>query len=110
MIEVEVRGIIELPEDETRKRQLEEKLQEYYSRIHLYIAPESQMDAICKAAVLERLLRNGSVDIAALRQELEKKFGTGFQLLSFINACLVIQDYCLTGGKNTRGGTGLPKI
>ncbi|MBI1975038.1 MAG: hypothetical protein HYS57_01605, partial [Parcubacteria group bacterium] len=101
--------VIVLPDDETRKQQLRDKLTQYKGRVHPYRAPELQMnmDTICKIAVLERLLCDGQVSTWDLSREMAKTYGSGFDVNAFNNACGVIEDYCKTGGQNLRGGTGL---
>lgn len=96
-----------LPDNETRKKQLQIKLFEYKKRISPYRAPEMQMSTICKISVLERLLKDGQVDTEELSREMFEVYGSGFSVHAFNNACGVIDDYCKTGGKNTHGGTGL---
>lgn len=97
--------VIVLPDDETRKQQLRDKLAEYKGRMHPYRAPELQMGTICKIAVLERLLADGKVVTWDLSREMAETYG--FNVNDFKNACGVIEDYCKTGGKNLHGGTGL---
>ncbi len=99
--------VIVLPENEERKLQLRAKLVEYRSRMQSHQAPEMQMDAICKATVLRRLLRDGRVNTWELSLEMAETYGSGFSVNVFNNACSVIEDYCKTGGKNVRGGKGL---
>ena len=99
--------VILLPNDETRKQQLRDKLVEYKKRMHPYAAPELQMDTICKIAVLERLLRDGQVNILDLSWEMTETYKLGFDINAFNKACGAIEDYCNTGGVHTRGGTGL---
>lgn len=99
--------ILSLPADEGRVDQLRKKLAEYESRIDGFRAPELQMGAVCKKAVLERLLRDGTVNTHELSRELVQQYGSGFDPRAFNNACGVIEDYCQTGGKNVSGGTGL---
>lgn len=92
--------VIMLPDDETRKRSLRDKLAEYKERMHPYHAPELQMGAICKITVLERLLTDGQVDTWGLSREMAQTYGSGFDVRAFQNACGVIDDYATTGGKN----------
>lgn len=99
--------IIVLSEDETRKKQLQNKLKEYRGRMDRYQAPELQMGVICKIAVLERLLRDGQVNTWDLSREMADIYGSGFRTREFNVACMVIEDYCKTGGMNLSGGTGL---
>ncbi len=107
---VEKSPILVLPEDKVRVEQLRKKLQEYKQRIKPYCAPELQMGAVCKIAVLERLLRDMVVDTWQLCLEMEETYGSGFDSEKFGVACGVIEDYCNTGGKNSTGGTGLPDV
>ena len=99
--------VIELPDDETHKQQLRDKLEEYRGRLRPYRAPELQMSTICKIAVVERLLKDGRVVTWDLSRELATTYGSGFDGNDFRSACGVIEDYCKTGGQNLRGGTGL---
>lgn len=102
--------IFVLPEDETRKWQLREKLKEYKGRFDPYRAPELQMGTICKITVLEQLLRDDRVDTWELCLEMAQTYGSSFDSYKFNVACGVIDDYCKTGGKNAQGGTGLPDV
>jgi len=90
-----------------RRKQLERKLIEYRARLDFLKPPESQMDTICKIAVLEKLLDDNGVITHALSQELFQKYGELFNPTLFDNACNTIIDYCDTGGQNIWGGTGL---
>lgn len=102
--------ILVLPEDKVRVEQLERKLEEYKGRFNPYGAPESQMGAICKISVLERLLRDAVVDTFQLYLEMQKVYGSGFDVYRFNIACGVIDNYCKTGGEGNKGGTGLPNL
>lgn len=107
-------GII-LPE--RRRKQLELKLDEYKARLveresasnpEEQLKPDSKL--IYKIFVLDRLLQDGSVKLNSLSLELKKELGNSFNKNLFTRACIVIQDYCETGGENIYGGTGLPQI
>jgi hypothetical protein len=90
-----------LTTDETLRKQLRAKLEEYQSR------PES-MDRTCKVAVLERLLADGMVDLDQLWLELIKKH----EIIApkvLANAFSVIQGYNGKQGGHERG-TGLPPV
>jgi hypothetical protein len=102
--------IIVLPENETRRAQLRAKLKEYRGRMSPYQPPEMAMDTVFKAEVLATLLEKGRVDTHALSREVAERFGDGFNLDTFGNACAVIDNYCTAGGENIVGGTGLPQI
>jgi len=99
--------IIVLTEDETRKKQLQNKLKEYKGRMDPHRAPELQMGTICKIAVLERLLRDRRVNTWDFSKEMVDIYGSGFRMREFNVACAVMEDYCKTGGANLSGGTGL---
>lgn len=108
--------IIRLPEDPIRKKQLELKLEEYARRLEegddAYRHPELQLklgvDARYKHDVLERVLKNGSLNTWEYSRELGKA-GT-FHASAFQTACAVIDEYCKTGGERCIGGTGLPEV
>lgn len=101
--------LLVLPEDLERQKQLRAKLEEYGKRL----AENPQPDALnfhlrCKAIILQRLIRDGSVDIAAL--PLELSHDEGFNVSHLKDAWGVIEDYCTTGGVNVHSGTGLPSV
>lgn len=107
---------IELPKDAEVVKRLQNKLKDYKQRlaeekkkIDPYKAPEQVFhilaDTNYKIAVLEKVLLEGEVNTFELSRELNSQDGQ-FDSGAFNNACGVIEDYCSTGGKNTRGGTG----
>lgn len=103
---------IVLPEE--RRAQLEAKLLEYKGRLDQQQHPDLQLmlgsDSMGKIVVLERLLRDGSVDTRALMGELRDRFGDMYNPLHLVGPISVINDYCLTGGVNTYSGeTGEPR-
>jgi len=100
--------VIVLPSE--KREQLEKKLLEYKERLDPYKAPELQMDTLCKIEVLKRLLKEGTINAEDLKKEMAQTYGSGFSEGTFLNACNVIEDYCLTGGANMKGGTGLSAI
>jgi len=102
--------IIELPSDSKRVQQLKLKLIEYQGRLDEYKHPEAQMDPICRIAVLSQIIDNGKVDTQKLMAEMGKTYGSRFSKGYFLKACTIIEDYCLTGGANLSGGTGLKPI
>lgn len=107
VVETKESPVIVLPNDEMRKRQLEDKLKEYKGRKDPHRHPALQMDTICKIEVLERLLRDGKVVTWDLSREMAKTYGDSLDVDALDNACFVIEDYCKTGGKSIDGGTGL---
>jgi len=109
---------IVLPKDESIKRALEAKLDEYRGRLdrmrkqepfmHPELFTRANAHSVYKCAILERLLDKGEVDTPAFSLELQKLHGF-FDALNYDDAAAVIDDYCMTGGSNVNGGTGLAK-
>ena len=108
---------IELPKDPEIVQKLQSKLKEYKQRLEEkklkmdeWAAPEQVFPMLVgtkyKIAVLEKVLKDGEIKTFKLSRELEEQDGQ-FDKHAFNNACTVIEDYCKTGGKNIRGGTGL---
>lgn len=88
---------INLPDNPETIERLKNKLEDYKQR--------SSKDAEYKAIVVEKLLADGKIDTEELCVELWDK-DNKLDVYYFTNACAVIADYCETGGKETRGGTG----
>ena len=101
--------ILTLPEDPQLRAQLAAKLLEYQGRYKPYQAPESQMDTICKLAVLGRLMDTGSVDTWALSLQLHERYGSGFEASWFNNAVSVIRVYIGDSTEPIFYGSGLPE-
>jgi len=108
---------IVLPPDKYTQKVLRDKLEEYESRLNrrkreLFTHSESfiraNLHAIYKHAILERLLKEGEIDTFSFSLELQRLHGF-FDILNYADAVAVINDYCTTGGRNVRGGTGLIK-
>jgi putative hydrolase of the HAD superfamily len=98
---------IALPESEETRERLRNKLREYEGRMQRYDgAPEllSSTGSYYKAEIVRRLLNEGHIYTRQLSREF-RKVGF-FDSREFLNAARVIEDYCGTGGRNTRGGTG----
>jgi hypothetical protein len=102
-----------LPQNPSAKARLEKKLNEYERRV-------AQMKQVCpydnpdisynsfngyKALLARRLCLRGEVQSRELAEELKEEFGS-LDTDSYNNAVRVISDYCRTGGKNVRNGTG----
>ncbi|MBN2095978.1 hypothetical protein JW752_01105 [Candidatus Peregrinibacteria bacterium] len=100
---------IQVPKNTERIVQLQKKLRSYYERYDLRTAPREQMDTICKIRVLVELLTHGHCRPRDLEQEMCPAYGDDFDHEAFENACLVINDYCSTGGQMVRQGEGLPQ-
>jgi hypothetical protein len=102
-------SLLFLPVDAERVIQLQKKLNEYNQRLERYTSigkvPET-WDTICKIAVLKELLEHGRVHIDSLRRKVLQENGEAVCYLA--KAFNVITDYCVTGGQNNCGGTGLP--
>jgi len=94
-----------LPSNKKLLEQLQRKLEEYKNRLDPYKHPVLLSDPYCKIAVLERLLKRGKIIPSKIREEIKNE--SWFTAERFYAACWVIDDYCQTGGQNTRGGTGL---
>ena len=104
---------IVLPQDQSTRKALEDKLKEYKGRIeekYSHLDPES-MSAVTssgyKIAVLEELFKKGEVDCLKFSLELKEREGF-FNSIKYDKAVFVINDYCATGGSNVFGGTGFP--
>lgn len=108
----EVSPVIILSEE--RLPQLKVKLEEYKGRLDPHKHPDLQLlmhsDSMYKITVLERLISDGSVRTYDLSLEMAEKLGGNFDVELFDKACAVVEDYCKTGGKNLKGGSGLPRI
>ncbi len=108
-------GLIKLPEDRTISEALKNKLYQYYEREHSLKSKiegtqeyaESWQDTKYKIFLVKELLENGVVNISDAEQIFESE--PGFNQRVFREACMVIQDYLKTGGKNVKGGSGFKK-
>ena len=108
--------MIVLPQDESRRRALEAKLEEYRRRqeerrnqdtfIHPKLFNMTYSHGLYKLEILERLLRDGELDTARFSLELNKRYDF-LDADSYRSALSAIDDYCRTGGVHTKGGTGL---
>lgn len=125
LIKMEQKGFtIKLPEDKELVGKLKRKRSEYAGRleqINSYIPIKNEKQSrmfyndskdYYKLAILSEVLDFGKIEMSNLSLEIfneEKElFGKEiFNLESFNNACEIINDYCVTGGKNVFGGTGL---
>ena len=107
---------IAIPADPTRKEQLQKKLEEYWERLDLPRYASYRTSTLMKIEILSRMLEEGEIFTDGLLEELKKKYAGSTEFgheiateLIFADACVVINDYCTTGGVNILGGTGLPK-
>lgn len=102
-----------LPQNRNARARLEKKLDEYEKRVAQLkeACPYENKDITYnsfngyKALLTRRLCQRGEVQSLELAQELKEEFGS-LDPDSYNNAVRVIYDYCRTGGKNVRKGTG----
>ena len=102
-----------LPQNRAAKARLEKKLNEYERRVEQlkkacpFDNPDISYNSFngYKALLARRLCLRGEVNSLELAQELKEEFGS-LDTDSYNNAVRVIYDYCHTGGKNVRNGTG----
>lgn len=103
-----------LPESIKLKKKLKNKLSEYENRVtrlkkNLYVNnPELSYNSIpgFKALITRRLYLHGEVETKELAKELIEEYGK-VDLDDFNAAAGVINDYCKTGGKKLKKGSGL---
>jgi len=104
---------IVLPEDAKAKAKLKKKLYEYEKRVAklkettIYENPDIIYNSFTgyKALIARRLYQRGEVQSRELAEELKEEFGR-LDPDTYNNAVGVIYDYCKTGGKNVKNGTG----
>jgi hypothetical protein len=99
-------AIITVPTDSIRVNQLRTKLAEYNDRVS---DDPSCNDSRYKAYLLSKLLKDGVVDTQQLSMAILREEG-GLDMPIFVNACIVIEDYVLTGGQEVFFGTGLRPV
>ncbi|MBF0102556.1 MAG: hypothetical protein HQK77_16775 [Desulfobacterales bacterium] len=95
--------------NENLKNQLNSKLAEYKSRYKRKVKAKLQMDTICKIFILQELLEKSHITYETVRDKIQIKYKDDFGIKDFYNAWYVINDYCTTGGRKVKDGTGLPK-
>ncbi|MBM3228412.1 hypothetical protein FJZ20_00800 [Candidatus Pacearchaeota archaeon] len=116
---MEERPKIILPQDEFRRKALENKLKEYKIRldkireVYSFTRPQIirrisiQSGGLgYKIDILEHLLEEKELDLQKFSLELGAK-DEFFDEKNYKIATDIIDDYCRTGGQNLRGGTGL---
>jgi len=102
-----------LPKNQKAKAKLEKKLHEYEKRVEKLKAacntdnPDITYNSFTgyKALIARRLCQRGEVQSRELAEELKEEFGR-LDPDTYNNAVGVIYDYCQTGGKNVKKGTG----
>ena len=102
-----------LPKNQKAKAKLKKKLHEYEKRVEkLKKACKTDNPDITynsftgyKALITRRLCQRGEVQSREFAEELKEEFGR-LDPDTYNNAIGVIYDYCNTGGKNVKNGTG----
>lgn len=102
-----------LPDNHKAKAKLTKKLREYEKRVEKLkkTCPSDNPDISYnsftgyKALIARRLCQRGEVQSRELAEELKEEFGR-LDPDTYNNAVGVIYDYCRTGGKNVKKGTG----
>ncbi len=106
---VKKRKII-LPEKPEVLNRLQKKVSEYQNRLMKKNSSDNPAALYStltgyKAVIAKRLIQRGQVDTYVLSKELQEEYGF-IDFRAFNDAAGVIEDYCRTGGKNVRKGTG----
>ena len=102
-----------LPENQKAKAKLKKKLHEYEKRVDKLKKacacdnPDITYNSFTgyKALITRRLCQCGEVQSCELAEELKEEFGR-LDTDTYNNAVGVIYDYCQTGGRNVKNGTG----
>lgn len=102
-----------LPQKNKIRARLEKKLNEYENRVEQlkrlcpHDNPEISYNSFngYKALLVRRLFLRGEVQSREMAEELREEFGT-LDTDNYNNAVRVISDYCRTGGRNVRKGSG----
>ncbi|MDA8404854.1 MAG: hypothetical protein M0Z56_11790 [Desulfobacteraceae bacterium] len=102
-----------LPDDHAIRDKLKKKITEYETRVsklkkqpNLY-NPELSYNSIpgFKALIARRLYQRGEIETMEMAKELTEEYGR-LDSDKFNVAASVINDYCITGGKKVKKGTG----
>ena len=104
---------IRLPGDPEIKNKLKKKLFDYERRIqkikqeHKHDNPVLALNSSpgYKAEIVRRLITVGEVKTSEMAKEIKEEIGT-LDVELYNNAAKVIYDYCRTGGKNVKSGSG----
>lgn len=104
---------IRMPDDPQIKNKLKKKLFDYEKRIQKLRekCKHNNPELACnsspgyKAQIVRRLITVGEVRTSEMVKEIKEEFGT-LDCDMFNNAAKVIYDYCRTGGKNVKSGSG----
>ncbi|MFZ2631322.1 MAG: hypothetical protein WA081_16610 [Desulfosalsimonadaceae bacterium] len=103
---------IVLPNDLAVRDKLKKKITEYEKRVSklketLHVNPERSYNSIpgIKALIARRLYQRGEIETREMARELTEEYGR-IDPDQFNVAAGVINDYCSTGGKKVKKGTG----
>jgi len=104
---------IELPQDQEIRSKLRKKLIEYEKRVIRlkkrsdFSNPDLAYNSLpgYKALIVRHLFHNKEVQTDQMVRELQEEFGK-LDPDMFNRAAHVISDYCRTGGKNVKKGSG----
>ena len=102
--------VIVLTKSILNEGQLRNKLDEYRRRLKVFVSEKARMDTTYKIAVLEKLILDREIAFQEMYSKIVEVHGPKFELDAFWEAWRVIEDYNITGGRNTTGGTGLHLI
>ena len=95
------------PTDEVLIERLQRKYRDYQERMGEYSHPELQLyqkaDIFFKAYILNTVLTEGQAELSSLVEKLQNDFPEAFKIEKshFLDAWLVIWDYCANAGTNT---------
>jgi hypothetical protein len=103
---------IVLPNDLAVRDKLKKKITEYEKRVlklkeKFHVNPERSYNSIpgIKALIARRLCQRGEIETREMAKELTEEYGR-LDPEQFNIAAGVINDYCSTGGKRVKKGTG----
>jgi len=103
---------IVLPNDLAVRDKLKKKITEYEKRVSklkkkLHFNPDLSYKSIpgFKALIAKRLYQRGEIETSEMARELTEEYGR-LDPEQFNAAASVINDYCNTGGKKVKKGTG----
>ena len=102
-----------MPDNPEVKSRLRKKFTEYTHRVQriknecTHGNPELCYNSMpgYKALIIKRLFSMGEVDTMRIAFEIKEEFGR-LNPTMFNSAARVIQDYCSTGGRNVKNGSG----
>ena len=102
---------IVLPNDDAIRDKLQKKITEYEKRVFVLKKKLHNADRCYnsipgfKALIARRLFQRGEIETREMAKELTEEYGR-LDPKEFNVAASVINDYCSTGGKKVKKGTG----